>query len=75
MNLIFPTPFKEIPVQGDHLTFDNLEITFLVDEKLENYRELHQWLVGIDFQKQEHNFHLLEKMSREAFPTADICKG
>ena len=33
---------------GDDLTFDNLEITFLVDEKLDNYRELHQWLVGIN---------------------------
>ena len=26
---IFPTPFKAIPIQGDDLTFDNLEITFL----------------------------------------------
>ena len=48
---IFPTPFKAIPVQGDDLTFDNLEISFIVDEKLENYRELHQWLVGIGFPK------------------------
>ena len=30
---IFPTPLKQIPVMGDDLTFDNLEITFLVDEK------------------------------------------
>ena len=37
---IFPTPFKQVPVMGDDLTFDNLEITFLVDEKLENYREI-----------------------------------
>ena len=46
---IFPTPLKQIPVMGDELTYENLEITFLVDEKLENYIELHNWLVGIGF--------------------------
>ena len=35
---IFPTPFKQVPVMGDDLTFDKLEITFFVDEKLKNYR-------------------------------------
>ena len=27
---IFPTPFTDIPVQGDKLTFNNLTISFLV---------------------------------------------
>ena len=25
---IFPTPFKQIPIMGDDLTYENLEITF-----------------------------------------------
>ena len=54
---IFPTPLKQIPVMGDDLTFDNLEITFLVDEKLENYIELHNWLVGIGFPKARTQFY------------------
>ena len=33
---IFPTPFTDVPVQGDKLTFDNLIISFIVDESLEN---------------------------------------
>ena len=33
---IFPTPLKAIPVMGDTLTFENLNITFMVDEFLEN---------------------------------------
>ena len=32
---------KNIPVLPDKVTYENLEITFIVDEKLENYRELH----------------------------------
>ena len=46
---IFPTPFKQIPIMGDDLTYENLEITFLVDEKLTNYIEVHNWMVGIGF--------------------------
>ena len=46
---IFPTPFKQIPIMGDELTYENLEISFLVDEKLANYQEIHGWLTGIGF--------------------------
>jgi len=72
---IFPTPFKQIPVQGDDLTFDNLEISFLVDEKLENYRELHQWLVGIGFPKARTQFSSFRKDESQAFPTVESVKG
>ena len=72
---IFPTPFKQIPVQGDDLTFDNLEITFLVDEKLENYRELHQWLVGIGFPKARTQFSSFKRDEAQAFPTGESVRG
>ena len=72
---ILPTPFKQIPVMGDDLTFDNLEITFLVDEKLENYRELHQWLVGIGFPKARTQFESFRKDEATSFPTNSAVKG
>ena len=40
VDAVFPTPFKDIPVMGEKLTYENLEITFIVDEFLENYKEL-----------------------------------
>ena len=49
---VFPTPFRQIPIAGDELTYDNFSITFIVDEFLENYRELHEWLTGIGFPKE-----------------------
>ena len=72
---IFPTPFKQIPVMGDDLTFDNLEITFLVDEKLENYIELHQWLVGIGFPKSRTQFSSFKTSNSDAFPTDTATTG
>ena len=53
---IFPTPFKDVPVMGEKLTYENLEITFIVDEFLENYKEFHNWMVGIAFPKSRKQF-------------------
>ena len=53
---IFPTPLKQIPMQGDEITFENLSISFLVDENLENYKELHDWLIGIGFPQSRAQF-------------------
>ena len=41
---------------GDTLTYDNLSISFIVDENLENYIELHNWLIGIGFPKNRNQF-------------------
>ena len=43
----FPTPMTDMFLTGDKLTFETLNITFIVDEELQNYRELWEWLVGI----------------------------
>ena len=72
---IFPTPFKQVPVMGDDLTFDNLEIEFIVDQQLENYRELHQWLVGIGFPKARTQFSSFRRDEAQAFPTVESVKG
>ena len=55
-DVVIPTPFKSIPVQGDQLTFDNLTINFIVDEFLENYLSLHEWMTGIGFPKNRTQF-------------------
>ena len=43
------TPLKDIPIPGDKLSYDNLEITFLIDENLENYMEIQNWMRGLGF--------------------------
>ena len=36
----YATPLKDIPILGDKLTYEDLTITFIVDENLENYIEM-----------------------------------
>jgi len=50
------TPYTSISFLGDTLDFADLEITFLVNEDLSNYREIHNWMVGIGFPKNNEQF-------------------
>ncbi len=52
----FNTPLKDIELLGDKLTYEDLTITFIVDENLENYIEMHTWLTGIGFPKDRKQF-------------------
>ena len=65
-----PTPLKDIPIPGDKLSYDNLEITFLIDENLENYREIHGWLTGIGFPKDHSQFRSLVAAGTDRYPTS-----
>ena len=53
---VIPTPYKDIPIMGDKITFGNLEVSFIVDEHLENYISIHNWLIGIGFPKNRTQF-------------------
>ena len=53
---VFPTPFRQIPIAGDELTFDSFNITFIVDEFLENYITMYDWLVGHGFPRTRQEF-------------------
>ena len=53
---VIPTPFKNIPLMGDKLTYGNLDVSFIVDEYLENYITIHNWLIGIGFPKTRTQF-------------------
>ena len=50
------TPFKDIPLMGEKLTYENLSISFIVDEYLENYISLHNWMIGIGFPEKREQF-------------------
>tara|TARA_S200002703_G_scaffold41509_1_gene36041 strand:- start:3 stop:587 length:585 start_codon:yes stop_codon:yes gene_type:complete len=53
---VIPTPYKDIPIMGDKITFGNLDVSFIVDEYLENYVSIHNWIIGIGFPKNRQQF-------------------
>ena len=52
----FNTPLKDIELLGDKLTYEDLAISFIVDENLENYIEIHTWLTAIGFPSDRKQF-------------------
>ena len=50
------SPLKNIPLLGSKLDYEDLTITFIVDENLENYIEIHTWLTAIGFPKDRSQF-------------------
>lgn len=50
------TRFTSVHFMGDSMEFEDLEVTFLVNEALENYREIHDWMIGIGFPKDNQQY-------------------
>ena len=62
------TPLLDMPYPGDKLTYGDLNMTFLVDENLENFREIHGWLVGLGFPRDHTEFQNLQSSGNDRFP-------
>ena len=52
----YNTPFKNIPTIGEKPEYEDLTITFIVDEFLENYITIHEWITGTGFPKSRTQF-------------------
>ena len=63
-----PTPLYDYPMPGDEITFSSLDISFLVDENLNNYKELHDWLSGFGFGKSHQQFADMRATGTDRFP-------
>ena len=44
-----PNYLRKIPVPGDMMQFEDLTLRFMVDEDLENYMEVQNWMRGLGF--------------------------
>ena len=64
----FETPLKDIAGVGDKVTYQTLDVSFLVDENLNNYKELHDWITGIGFPQDHKQFSDLLATGSDRFP-------
>jgi hypothetical protein len=46
---IQPSYLKDIPIPGDKLSYDDFNLKFIVDENMENYLEIHNWMRGLGY--------------------------
>jgi hypothetical protein len=51
-----PSYLRDIPIPGDKLQFGDLSLRFLVDENLENYMEIQNWMRGLGYPEDVKQF-------------------
>lgn len=60
----FGNPFQTAPIPGDTLTYDTLNIQFLVDSEMRNYKTIYNWIVALGFPENYEQY--------KAFVSADV---
>ena len=63
-----PTGLKDIPIPGEKISYSDLAISFLVDENLNNYKEIHDWLLGLGAPQNHNQFSTLRDTGADRFP-------
>ena len=64
----FETPLKDIAGVGDKVTYQTLDVSFLVDENLNNYKEIHDWITSLGFAQSHDQFKSLQATGADRFP-------
>ena len=53
------TPFSQVPTPGDVINYDSLNVQFMIDAEMVNYKALWFWMYGIGFPESYDNFQEL----------------
>ena len=69
------TTLKDIPLPGNKLTYEPLQMRFIVDENLENFQEIHGWLVGLGYPRDHNEFQNLLTAGTDRFPSRSTSKS
>jgi len=59
------TPFKTFYNAGDTLEYEDLVVKFLVNESLENWEEIYNWIAGIGFPKSREQYATMSAESEQ----------
>lgn len=57
------TPFVVVKRPGDKVTFDRLVIDFLLDEDLNSWKEIYNWIIGMTFPENFDQYKNLKNLS------------
>jgi len=58
------TPFVDVYVPGEKAIYDLLNITFIVDEELQSWLEIHDWIRAMTFPKDFEEYKSLDRLNR-----------
>jgi len=57
------SPFMNTALEGDTITYEAMNLSFIVDEDLQNYIEIYNWMTALGFPREYAQFAALQKES------------
>jgi hypothetical protein len=66
---IHATQFSDIKFQPDHLFYEQLKLTLILDEDMDSWKEIFNWLTGISFPQNHKQHRDLVTGVKNPFPT------
>lgn len=61
------TPFIDLYVPGEKMIYDTFNITFLVDEDMRNWTEIHDWIRGMTFPTNFKEYIDLQRLAKAPY--------
>ena len=67
---------KNIAVPGERLSYGDFTLRFLVDENMENYLSIYEWLTGLGFPETTKEFaEIIKDKDGQRDPKEEFCDG
>ena len=68
------TPLVDYYQPGDKLSYGELTIRFLIQENMNNYNEIYEWLIGLGFPESHKQYTDFSNSQSYRFPTINPAK-
>lgn len=69
----FANMMIDTPVPGEKLSFDDLNITFMVDSQMANFSAIYGWMVGLGFPETHSQY--TQFVSKSIFNGSELSAG
>lgn len=53
---LLTNPLRDIPIAGDKVQYNELRVRFIIDEELQNWLEIYNWIKGITFPDNQEQY-------------------
>ena len=70
----FGNPFNIAPIPGETLTYDQLQMQFLVNEDMSNYQAIYNWIIALGF-PQDYTQYTTFINDTNAVATSELAKN
>lgn len=71
---VITNPFLDIYSPGEKAIYDLLNITFMLDEEIQSWKEIHDWIRAMTFPKEFAEYRNLERLNKYASSANDVRK-